>query len=215
MTYLGSMLDQNIYDNIVHEHVAYYSLQSLEFLLEKVGLYVHDAKIVKSYGGSLRVFIKTEKPKKFSESYKNIAQKELSEGVNTVEALSSFNNRISLIKIITQDLIKYILNKKSTIWAFGASTKGNMICQFNNIDFNQIPVVLDNNEKKIGLMMTGSEIPVVEEAKFIDNLPEYLLMLPYYYLEFFTKLIRKRLVKGQHIHLLVPLPHPRFVTITK
>ena len=57
MTYVGTMLEDNIFDNIVHEHVAYYSLFSVEALLAKVGLSIAEARLVESYGGSLRLFI--------------------------------------------------------------------------------------------------------------------------------------------------------------
>ena len=63
MTYLASMLRDNIYDNILHEHKAYYSIFSLEYLLELCGLYICGAKVVDSYGGSVRVYIKKNKDK--------------------------------------------------------------------------------------------------------------------------------------------------------
>lgn len=219
MTYLKSMLESNMYDNIVHEHVAYYSLKSLEYLLNKVGLEICDAKIVDSYGGSLRVYVMKKRdkfPKEYlSDGYQTIKDYELKNGTNDAEALKRFNERISHLKNHTRELIFNIVDKNGKIWALGASTKGNMICQFLGINHNHIEFVLDNNEKKIGLIMAGSDIPIVDEKEYLSKLPRYMLVLPYYYIEHFKSLISKHLKRGQSINLLVPLPKPKLMKLSR
>lgn len=220
MTYLGSMLEANIYDNIVHEHVGYYSLKSLEYVLNKAGLVVRDAKIVTPYGGSLRVYVTTKNgkipgyPKQYvSKNYSLTKNYEYEQGTNTVDALKMFDMRVALLREFTRELIAHIVGKNGKIYAMGASTKGNMICQFIGIDSNHIECVLDNNKKKIGLIMTGSDIPIVDEKEYLPMLKEYLLILPYYYMDFFKALVAKYLKKDQHVYLIIPLPKPRLVKL--
>ena len=207
----------NIFDNIVHEHVAYYSLFSVEALLKKFGLIIADAKLVKSYGGSLRLFIVKNKEKfpktHWRKYYSTVQEYEKINLTNSFEALYSFNGRIQLIRKTLKDLIDYIINESGPIWGFGASTKGNMILQFLGINHEQIPCILDNSIKKIGCKTTGSLIPIVDESIYLEKLPKNLLILPYYYTDTFIQIIKRKLKKGEKINLIIPLPYPKILTI--
>jgi NDP-4-keto-2,6-dideoxyhexose 3-C-methyltransferase len=217
MTYLGTMLRDNIFDNIVHEHAAYYSLSSLESLLTLVGLHIAEARLVESYGGSLRVFIVKDPalfPKEYwRKDYVDIQRFETEHKTNTYEALYAFNSRTQLLRDSIGAIVDHIVQWHGPLWGFGASTKGNMILQYLGIKADRMSCILDNSPKKIGTWTTGSMIPIVEEASYLDRLPEYLFVLPYYYTNAFVQIIQKRLAIGRQVHLFVPLPHPHFVTV--
>ena len=217
MTYVGTMLRDNILDNIVHEHVAYYSLSSLEYLLSQVGLHIAEAKIVESYGGSLRVFI-VKKPDNFPaqywrKDYPKVEQFEIENGTNTYEALYAFNTRAQLLRQTLGELVVHISKRRGPLWAFGASTKGNMILQFIGVNVEQIPYILDNSIKKIGSRTTGTLIPIVDESVFLPKVPDYLLILPYYYKDAFVRIIERSLPVGKKLDLIIPLPYPHLITI--
>jgi len=217
MTYLGTMLRDNIFDNIVHEHAAYYSLSSLETLLAQVGLHIAEARLVESYGGSLRVFIVKDPalfPKEYwRKDYVDIQRFETEHQTNTYEALYAFNSRTQLLRDSIGAIVDHLVQRHGPLWGFGASTKGNMILQYLGIKTDRMSYILDNSPKKIGTWTTGSMIPIVEEASYLDRLPEYLFVLPYYYTNAFVQIIKKRLAIGRQVHLFVPLPHPHFVTV--
>lgn len=217
MTYLGTMLNDNIYDNIVHEHAVYYSLSSLEFLLSKVGLHIAEARIVKSYGGSLRVFVVKNHnnfPKEhFRNDYYSIVDFENQYKINSFESLYAFNSRVQLLNKTIRSIIDHIIELQGPIYGFGASTKGNMILQLLGISSDKMIGILDNNKKKIGTYTTGTMIPIIEEDKHIENLPEYLFVLPYYYKDAFVNIIQKKLKKGQKVNLFIPLPYPHFISV--
>jgi NDP-4-keto-2,6-dideoxyhexose 3-C-methyltransferase len=217
MTYLGTMLRDNIFDNIVHEHAAYYSLSSLEALLTRVGLHIAEARLIESYGGSLRVFI-VKDPERFPKeywrrSYADIQRFETEHLTNTCEALRAFNSRALLLRDSIGAIVGHLVQRYGPMWGFGASTKGNMILQYLGIKTDRMSCVLDNSPKKIGTLTMGSMIPIVDEVSYLDRLPKYLFILPYYYTNAFVKIIQKRLAVGRQVHLFVPLPHPRFVTV--
>ena len=58
MSYLPLMLKQHDFGNICHEHLEYYSLRSLEYLLAHHGFLVSDVQLNDVNGGSIRVFIR-------------------------------------------------------------------------------------------------------------------------------------------------------------
>jgi len=212
MTYLGTMLQDNIYDNIVHEHVAYYSLKSLSFLFDSLGMEIIKAKVVDSYGGSLRVHVVKKRSKKIKLDSDVIAYEKKYE-INNLSSVLAFNQRIHTIKVATMNIVNHIVEDDGKLVALGASTKGNMICQFVGLGADKIKYILDNNKKKIGLITTGTEIPIVEEDQFLSEVPKYILILPYYYNDFFIELIRKKLSKGEKSYLIVPLPVPHFIKV--
>lgn len=217
MTYLGTMLEGNIFDNIVHEHTAYYSLSSLEALLSRVGLHIAEARIVESYGGSIRVHIVKDPalyPKeKYRKEYTSVRQFELDNKTNTFEALYAFNSRTNLLKKTIRSILNHLIDESGPVWGFGASTKGNMLLQFLDVGSDQIPCILDNSQKKIGKYTTGSMIPIIDERVNLECLPKYLFVLPYYYVHAFVEIIRKKLRANQQVHLFVPLPQPYFITL--
>ena len=217
MTYLGSMLENNIYDNIVHEHKAYYSIHSLEHVLSLAGLYICGAKVVQSYGGSIRVFVGKKKRKielhDLYQEYEDIKEREVTYGTNTSRALESFNERIQVLKSCAYNLVRHASEAGDKLIALGASTKGNMMCQFSGIDHRLVECVLDNNEKKIGKIMTGSDIPIVNEDEWLGRLSKYLLVLPYYYLDYFIRMVRENTRAGDVKYLIVLLPFPKIIEV--
>ena len=217
MTYLGSMLRANIYDNILHEHKTYYSIYSLEYLLKQCGLHICGAKVVDSYGGSIRVYVKKVQDKIITNGLydKYIALKDSEEKdlINKEISLILFNERMQLLKECSSNLIGHIVEKEGKIHAIGASTKGNMICQFAELNNELIECVLDNNEKKIGKIMTGSDIPIVNEDEWINNLTKYILVLPYYYLTFFSEMLKKHIRIGESKYLVTLLPIPKLIKV--
>ena len=245
MTYLGTMLRDNIFDNIVHEHAAYYSLYSVEHLLNSVGLYVNEARVVDSYGGSLRLFVSKDPDRKIPlpevkfrtciinhfdtvgefivnpnrkvsydlEDKKSVVRFEMSNEVNELHSLDAFNTRVQMLRKILQNQICHLVNMHGPIWAFGASTKGDMILQFLGFNQIQIKCILDNSMKKIGSMTIGSKIPIEDEAMFLHYVSGYMLILPYYYIDSFIEIIKKKLPKWREIHLIVPLSYPKIITI--
>ena len=54
--YLISLLETLQYDTIYHEHLRYYSLHSLKYLLNSHGLEIIHAKRIPTHGGSIRVY---------------------------------------------------------------------------------------------------------------------------------------------------------------
>jgi NDP-4-keto-2,6-dideoxyhexose 3-C-methyltransferase len=213
LTWLGRMLPDNIFDNIVHEHAAYYSLFSLEALLRRVGLHIIEARIIKSYGGSLRVFVAKNPSGERRNDYHKVCQFEAVNQTNTFEALRSFGSRIELLRRSLRDVIEHIVLCHGPMWAFGASTKGNMLLQYLRVDEKQISCILDNSPKKIGKRTIGSSIPIVDESSNLGSWPKYVMVLPYYYTDVFVPIIRVHLPTGQETHLLIPLPHPHFFTL--
>jgi len=64
--YLGLMIENRAFDNIVHEHLEYYSLNSLENLLNRHGLEVFHIELRKINGGSFRTYVAHKNKRKIN-----------------------------------------------------------------------------------------------------------------------------------------------------
>ena len=206
------MLKTNMYDNIVHEHAGYYTLHNMKWIMDKVGLEIFDTELNEVYGGSFRIFVKQKNNSsvKTSARVAKILNNEKRIGVNSVKTYKDFMKRIEKTK---QDLLNLILklNKEGkTIWAYGASTKGNTILQFCGLNSKNITAAADSNPFKIGRYIIGSDIPVKTEETMRKAKPNYLLALPYSFVDTFIKREHKLVRYGTKF--IVPLPKVKILT---
>jgi len=207
MAYLPAMLNTNMYDNIVHEHNGYYGIETLQWVMKKAGLEIFDAEVNDVYGGSFCVFVKKKDCSKFqkTERLSKLLQVEKETKIFDLQTYIDFNTNIIKTKHGLQKLIKQLKAENKTIWIYGASTKGNTIMQY--CDFNAIDIVsaADCNSFKFGKYIIGCDIPITDEETMRKANPDYLLVLPYSFVDAFMEREHELVKKGTQF--ITPLPH--------
>ena len=211
MAYLPAMIRTNMYDNIVHEHAGYYATVHMKWLMEQVGLEVFDVTENDVYGGSFRVFVKKKGCAKFppTERLHALLQKELDEGVFEQGTYQKFMQRIEKTRTDLQHFCEKIRAEGKSIWVYGASTKGNTILQYCGIGRESIVAAADSNPFKVGKYIVGSDIPIKDEVEMRAAKPDYLLALPYSFVDGFIK--REAELMAQGTKFIVPLPEVRVI----
>ena len=212
MAYLIPMLELNAFDNIVHEHLEYWSLKSLKRLLEEHDLEIFDVELNDVYGGSFRIFVKTKKNDKINiqNSVDEFLKKEDEFGLEKKETYLNFANRVNSLKNKLNDFIKKEISNGKLIYAYGASTKGNTLLQFYNLNNKLISKAADRDSKKFGKMTIGSNIPVISEEQARDEKPDYFLVLPWHLVDFFKERENEFLNNGGKF--IVPLPDFKIIS---
>jgi len=207
MNYLMTMLENNAFDNIVHEHLEYYSLMSLEFLLERHSLVVFDIELNALNGGSIRTYIKHKKCKNYpiSENVQKLRDEEIKKGLQNHETYLNFARRIKNNKEKTLEFIMKEVKKNKKIYVYGASTRGSTLLQFFNLNKKLIHAAADRNPNKWGKSIVGTEIPIISEEKARDKKPDYFLVLPWYFVNEFIEREKDFLRKGGKF--IIPLPN--------
>lgn len=202
MNDLDSMTQNISVDNICHEHLCYYNMDTLVPLLRRNNLYPINISYNSINGGSIRV-VCNKTPNDFYPNTKNPA-------ASTIEQMwTSFQKE-------KKRLLRYIHNlekKDEKIWAYGASTRGNTLLQLLGLDCNHIYAIADRNPKKWGKFTAGGNIPIKSEEEFRRYQPNNLLVLPYYFEEEFLKREIEYLKKGGK--MIFPLPKFRIWTADK
>ena len=192
MSYMPSMLEMNSYDTICHEHLEYYSFSVLENLMKRADLKVFKVDFNNINGGSIRCYVTHNRNFKFktSENQATLAavrQKEFELKLDTDIPYKNFQDRIDKHSKELYDLIKELKNKGKSIHIYGASTKGNTILQWCNLDNSLIDYAADRNPDKDGAFTIGSNIPIISEKKSRAMNPDYYLVLPWHFREEFIE----------------------------
>lgn len=197
MSYLPLMLKQLAFDNICHEHLEYYSLEALKYLLDSHDFKIVDCQLNDVNGGSFRIYIqkKSARPSSFGSSpYRDVAEYRVDSILAYEKTLAladpktyaDFFAKTVALKEQTVSFIKAEKAKGKKIWGYGASTKGNTLLQFFGIDETLLDGIAERSEAKFGLKTAGSNIPIYSEAEMRSAMPDYLLVLPWHFIASFV-----------------------------
>ncbi|MFH1415442.1 MAG: class I SAM-dependent methyltransferase [Elusimicrobiota bacterium] len=205
-SYLPSMLQQNAYDTICHEHLAYYRLSQIKWMLDRTGFKIIDIELNAINGGSFSVTAaKTHSV--FNEKSAYMAEliaMEQKDGLQTLAPYEKFSNRIYAHREQLCKIIHDIRAGGELIIGYGASTKGNVLLQFCGFNSNDISYIAEVNEDKFGCYTPGTKIPIISEEKAHVLNPGYFLVFPWHFRDNFLKKEEKYLSQGGK--LLFPLP---------
>ena len=216
MSYLPSMLKQNEIGNICHEHLEYYSLQSLEHLLGLHEFEVVDVELNAINGGSFRAYVRNRgaAPTRFGDAtYRRLASdrvqslrdEELRLGLDSPVTYNDFAFRVDRIKADVVQFIEEQVTAGKRVYVYGASTKGNTLLQYFGLDHSLITAASERNPEKWGRMTVGTHIPIISEEDARRANPEFFLVLPWHFLDEFMAREKEYLRSGGRF--IVPMPY--------
>jgi hypothetical protein len=201
--YVGAMIDNLNFDTIYHEHLCYYTLNSLTKLLLKYNLYLEDAYFDEIHSGSIickfrkQQYPITERTLKLIERDKKY----------TLESFKNFSQQIQDKRYNLKNLLIDLKSQGKKIYAYGAPVKGNTLLNYAEIDNNLVEKIVEINQYKIGTYTPGSHIPVIKETE--NDLPDYYLMLSHNF-------EKELLEKNQHLikkglKFIIPFPETKII----
>ncbi len=205
--YWLSLLETLQYDTIYHEHLRYYSLTSLKYLLEEHGMEAIRAKRIPTHGGSIRVYAARKGRRPVDESVPRILAREAAELVP--DRLARFRKGVVMSKLVLLSLLKEIVAAGDHIYGVGAPSRASTLINYVGLDEGILDCVVEiKGSYKIGKYIPGTLIPVVDEARLIEDQPRYAMLLSWHIAE---ELIPKLMASGFRGDYIVPLPEPRIV----
>lgn len=202
--YLGNMLENCAFDNIVHEHVGYYSLTSLEDLLVRHGLEVFDVALSKINGGSFRTFVAKKNEFSKSDTVRKMKYREQKMDLEKMEIYKKFAKDARKLASELHELINRLTRRGQTVYLYGASTRGSTLLQYAGIDAKLIKKAAEKNPEKWGKIMSSVGIPIISEDEARQDHPDYFLVLPWFFREEFIEREKEYLQKGGKF--IFPLP---------
>ena len=211
LSYLPLMLEQRSYDTICHEHLEYYALRQVEWLLARTGLEVVRASLNGANGGSFRLLVgHAGGPHRVEASaIEALRERERALEIDTDRPYARFRQDVEASKAALRGLLRRIADDEESVYVYGASTKGNTLLQYCGIDHSLVPKAADRNPDKWGFRTPGSGIEIVSEAQARQERPDYFLVLPWHFFEEFADREREFLAGGGRF--ILPLPEVRLV----
>lgn len=213
--YLVGMLAQYAFDNIVHEHLEYYSMESLENLLRRHDLEVFDVKQTDVNGGSFRTFIKFKSSKINSRSgFKRVSEIRNLEkrfSLGSKQIYLDFADRVNEIRSSLKRFVKSEVKKGKKIYIYGASTRGNTLIQACSLDYRFIKAASERNKDKWGKKIASTGIPIISEEQARKDHPDYFLVLPWFFRQEFLEREKEYLISGGK--MIFPLPRLEIVSL--
>ena len=205
--HLLSLIEENQFDTIYHEHYSYFSLTTAATIFAAHGLEIYDAELLNTHGGSLRIYachtgelvdagpgsLEGEKADDFSregsagkkgnyyrtERLKEMLKREEQLGFSDLKFYSSFAGQAEKVK---RETLKFLIGMKEeglTAAAYGAPAKGNTLLNYCGIGPELIEYTVDISPHKQGKFLPGSRIPIFAPEKIDETKPDYLIILPW------------------------------------
>ena len=204
---LDTIRDMNFYD-VVHEHLEYYSLKSINYLMERNGLKIIDATTNFVNGGSLRVLVthkENSRPK--SKRYKEILYEDKKWNLEELDTYVQYEHKIKDIIKKSREFIVNEIENGGAVIGLGASTKGNVLLQICRIGKDLLPYISDRNKEKVGLRTLGTDIEIISEEKAREINPSAMLVIPWNFKEEILSREQNFIQKGGKMLFLMPKPY--------
>ena len=147
LSYMPLMIKNLSYDTICHEHLEYYSLNSIKYIFDKVGFSIIDIQLNDINGGSFALTLSKNKNSN-NKVVEWLLNQESKDNINNISTFKKFFLKISKQKKDLKNLLENLIDMKKKVYGYGASTKGNVILQFSNINSKLLPLIGEVNPFK-------------------------------------------------------------------
>lgn len=175
--YIITMLKDILYDNIYHEHIHYWSVNSLNNFFKRLNASIFDVELINTHGGSIRCYIKKNKTNINQPKIKNIISNEIKYGVRSIKTYHAFSKKIYTHK---QKIIKFFFdNKNKKILGYGAAAKTSTLLNFLKLKNNFS--IIDDNKLKQGFFIPGTKNKIISMNNLNNKVIDYLIVFAWNY----------------------------------
>ena len=210
-SYLPAMLAANAYDTVCHEHVEYYALAQIRWMMDRCGLKIIAIEQNDINGGSFAVTVAktSSRHREDTAAVAAMLAAEARQGLHTLAPYEAFRSRVFHHRDALLALLADLSRQGASVLGYGASTKGNVILQFCGITTAQIPFIAEVNPDKFGKITPGTHIPIVSEAEAHAMKPDCLLVMPWHFRDNLVQREAAYLQRGGR--MIFPLPEIQIV----
>lgn len=205
-SYMPTMLRQNAYDTVCHEHLEYYSLTVIKHIVESAGMKLIDVSMNDINGGSFAVTAAKRnscyRPNSILIDWMLDQERQLL--LNSTIPYLKFAQRVKSHSETFKSMLVDFTAKGATVYGYGASTKGNVILQYSNITENEIKAIAEVNPDKFGVFTPKTHIPIISEEDVKSLKPDYMVVFPWHFRNNILSKEKEYLNEGGK--LIFPLP---------
>jgi len=178
--HLLQLLRHNQFDTIYHEHFSYLSLTAASSVFERQGLRIYDVDILKTHGGSIRIYGCHQDAKHMtSKNVLDILTQEQDFGLRNIGTYTSFQPKIVMIRDMFLSFLNKAKDRKERVIGYGAAAKANTLCNYAGITEDLIDCVCDAAKSKQNKFLPGSNIPIYSPDEIKKRKPRWVIIFPW------------------------------------
>ncbi len=218
---LKGIVKENLIDNIYHEHLSYFTTETLIKFAKKFNLHIFSTEHLSVKGGSIRLvfskredldwfkYVKGNLYNKDEEKNKKLFNKNIKVEeklkLGSIKTYSKLKNKNNITKSKIQKFVKSEILKGKEFAGYGASIGTTTLLHEYDLG-NSIKYLFDNEKKRHNLYSPGYKIKVLHPKKIKKIKPHYIIIFAWRY----AKTILKKNKKYFNKNVKFILPHPKF-----
>ena len=193
------------FDFVYHEHKFYYTLNSIENLLENFGLHLVDAELISSHGGSYRLTFSNSTVIKSDRLNLEIERESASNVLNVEDVRLQVQKFMENIDYLGEEL-QTLKDSGLKIIGFGASGRANMQLSYLGEKASLIDYVVDESRERIGRNLAFSGVGIKDYADLKGDEYDVCVILAWNFAD-------QIMEKMQHPGKIFIIPFPEFKMI--
>ena len=202
---LLSLINQNQFDTIYHEHFSYLSLTSVQNIFKTHGLKVWKIENLSTHGGSLRVYgCHKEASIGIDNSVQDQLNKEMDAGLQKIDSYENFQQSCEKIKISFLEFLLEAKKANKKVIGYGAAAKGSTLLNYSGVKDDLIEYVCDGAEFKQNKYMPGSHIPIKHPSALQADNPDYIIIFPWNIADEISSLLKDKINEGTKLVTFIP-----------
>jgi SAM-dependent methyltransferase len=197
------------YDTIYHEHLSYLAAKPMQIFFRRFGFELFDVEKYPIHGGTLRYFACRKGVYPMEDNVRRVIFEEEQQGIFDLQKLLEFARKVYKHKQYLIDFLRALRAKGKRIVGISAPAKGNTLLNYCHMDRDLMEYITEKAQVKVGKYTPGTLIPVVEDARLIQDMPDYAVILAWNFAEEIMKNLSAYKEKGGHF--IIPIPHPHII----
>jgi hypothetical protein len=178
--HLLNLIEKVQFDTIYHEHFSYLSLLAVEQVLRANGLRPFDVELLRTHGGSLRLFCcHMGSGHDETDALRALRAREDKAGLDRLETYAGFTPRVEAVRASFRKFLDAAARQSKCVAAYGAAAKGNTFLNYCGATARDIVAAFDANPAKQGRFLPGSHVPILAPEAVRSVKPDYVLILPW------------------------------------
>jgi hypothetical protein len=190
------------YDSIYHEHLFYFSIETISGLFAKYNLHPFDVFASPISGGSLVLLFSKDKKEK-SKNLKDLQKLEKKEKINSYEIWKNFSSKSQKHANNFKKKIIKDFKANGKLFGYGASARSSTLLNFCKLSNKYIDFIIDKNRLKQNFLTPGTNIPITSIKKNSNKIKKMNMILLAWN---FKKEILKEMKKNNYSNkIIIPL----------
>ena len=204
--YALDMLRNNVIDNVIHEHVAYYTVRSLQHLMRRHGLEITDVAYSDPgiKGGCVRTLVSHKGARPVADNVAWAMAEEYAFGATDPGTWRQWTKDVLDQLAETRAYLEAQAAAGRSVYCYGAGNRGGTLVQLIGAGPETMPYAVERSPAKVGKIWTSTGMPVISEEQMRADHPDILLASPWFFAKGFIE--REKAYLGSGGRMVFPLP---------